>query len=159
MQKIIQRETIPMRNFKEEYQRWLDSPALSEAEWQELKAIENDEKEIEARFFEPLSFGTAGLRGTLATGLRNMNIHVVRHATQAFANVIKAEGEEAVARGISIAYDCRINSDVFAREAACVMAARSAPAAASAASNAFSMRSRSRSRSSVAMRGSLSIRT
>ena len=112
-----------MRNFKEEYQRWLDSPALSEAEWQELKAIENDEKEIESRFFEPLSFGTAGLRGTLATGLRNMNIHVVRHATQAFANVIKAEGEEAVARGISIAYDCRINSDVFAREAACVMAA------------------------------------
>ena len=112
-----------MRTFKEEYLRWLDSPALSEAEWQELKSIEGDEKEIESRFFEPLSFGTAGLRGTLATGLRNMNIHVVRHATQAFANVIKAEGEEAVARGISIAYDCRINSDVFAREAACVMAA------------------------------------
>ena len=83
------------RSYKEEYQHWLDSPALSEAEWQELKAIENDEKEIESRFFEPLSFGTAGLRGTLATGLRNMNIHVVRHATQAFANVIKAEGEEA----------------------------------------------------------------
>ncbi len=112
-----------MRNFKEEYQRWLNSPALSEAEWQELKSIETDEKEIEARFFEPLSFGTAGLRGTMAVGLRNMNVHVVRHATQAFANVIKAEGAEAVAKGISIAYDCRNNSELFAREAACVMAA------------------------------------
>ncbi len=112
-----------MRTFKEEYQRWLDSPALSEAEWQELKAIENDEHEIESRFFEPLSFGTAGLRGVMAVGLHNMNVHIIRHATQAFANVIKAEGEEAVAKGVAIAYDCRNNSETFAREAACVMAA------------------------------------
>ena len=112
-----------MRTYKEEYQRWLDSPALSEAEWQELKAIENDDHEIESRFFEPLAFGTAGLRGTMATGLHNMNVHIIRHATQAFANVIKAEGEEAVAKGIAIAYDCRNNSERFAREAACVMAA------------------------------------
>ena len=112
-----------MRTYKEEYQRWLDSPALSEAEWQELKAIENDEHEIESRFFAPLAFGTAGLRGTMATGLHHMNVHVIRHATQAFANVIKAEGEEAVQKGVAIAYDCRNNSERFAREAACVMAA------------------------------------
>ena len=43
-----------MRTYKEEYQRWMDSPALSEAEWQELKSIENDDKEIESRFFAPL---------------------------------------------------------------------------------------------------------
>ena len=110
-------------NYMAEYQKWLDSGVLTEEEQAELLAIKDDPKEIESRFYGPLEFGTAGLRGTLATGLRNMNIHVVRHATQAFANVIKAEGEEAVARGISIAYDCRINSDVFAREAACVMAA------------------------------------
>ena len=42
-------------NYKEEYQRWLDSPALSTAEWEELKAIENNDKEIESRFFAPLS--------------------------------------------------------------------------------------------------------
>ena len=112
-----------MKTFKEEYQRWLDSPALSEAEWQELKAIENDEKEIESRFFAPLEFGTAGLRGVMAVGLNRMNVHIIRHATQAFANVIKAEGEEACEKGVAIAYDCRINSEVFAREAAGVMAA------------------------------------
>ena len=82
-----------MRNFKEEYQRWLDSPALSDAEWKELDAIREDEKEIESRFFAPLEFGTAGLRGTMKVGLHHMNVHVIRWATQAFANVIAAEGK------------------------------------------------------------------
>ena len=44
-----------MRNFKEEYQRWLDSPALSDAEWKELDAIRDDEKEIEAASSPPWS--------------------------------------------------------------------------------------------------------
>lgn len=112
-----------MKNYKEEYQRWLDSPALGEAEWEELNAISGDEKEIESRFFAPLEFGTAGLRGTMKVGLHHMNVHVIRHATQAFANVISAEGEEAKRKGIAICFDCRHNSDVFAKEAACVMAA------------------------------------
>ena len=112
-----------MRNYKDEYQLWLDSPALSEAEWAELNSIADDEKEIESRFFAPLEFGTAGLRGTMKLGLHQMNVHVIRHATQAFANVIKAEGAEAMSKGIAICFDCRNNSELFAREAACVMAA------------------------------------
>jgi len=112
-----------MRTYKEEYQHWLDSPALSEAEWQELHAIENDENEIRERFYAPLEFGTAGLRGTMKLGLHQMNIHVIRHVTQAFANVICAEGDEAMRKGIAIDFDCRNNSDIFAREAACIMAA------------------------------------
>ncbi len=112
-----------MRNYKEEYQHWLDSPSLTEQEWAELDAIRDDEKEIENRFYAPLSFGTAGLRGTMKVGLHHMNIHIIRHATQAFADVIAAEGEEAKSKGIAIAYDCRNNGTDFAREAACVMAA------------------------------------
>ena len=112
-----------MRNYKEEYRRWLDSPALTEEEWKELDAISGDEKEIESRFFAPLEFGTAGLRGTMKVGLHHMNIHVIRHATQAFANVIAAEGEEAMRKGVAIDHDCRLNGRDFAVEAACVMAA------------------------------------
>ena len=112
-----------MRNYKEEYEHWLDSPALSEQEWAELNAIHDDDKEIENRFFAPLEFGTAGLRGTMKVGLHNMNIHIIRHATQAFANVIAADGEEAMKKGIAIAHDCRLNGELFAKEAACVMAA------------------------------------
>ena len=112
-----------MRNYKEEYQRWLDSPALTEEEWREIDAISGDEKEIESRFFAPLEFGTAGLRGTMKVGLHHMNVHVIRHATQAFANVIIAEGEEAMRKGVAIDHDCRLNGRDFAVEAACVMAA------------------------------------
>ena len=112
-----------MTTYRAEYEKWLDCPALSETEWKELHDIRRDDKEIESRFFAPLEFGTAGLRGTMKLGLHHMNVHVIRHATQAFANVVAAEGPEAMARGVVVCYDCRINSDLFAREAACVMAA------------------------------------
>ena len=112
-----------MRSYKEEYQYWLDSPALDEEEWKELSAIADDEKEIESRFYAPLEFGTAGLRGIMATGLNRMNVHVIRWATQAFAEVVKAEGEEAMKKGVVVCYDCRLNSARFAHEAAGVMAA------------------------------------
>ena len=109
-------------NYRQEYEKWLASPALSEEERAELKAIANDEKEIENRFYGPLEFGTAGLRGTMYVGLHNMNRHVIRWATQGFANVIRAEGEAAMQKGVSICMDCRNHSTEFAREAACVMA-------------------------------------
>ena len=114
-------------DYKQAYEQWLNSPALSEAEKAELAAIAGDEKEIESRFFSQLEFGTAGLRGTMGVGLYRMNIHVIRHATQAFANVILNEGPEAVKKGVAICFDCRNNSDVFAREAACIMAAAGIP--------------------------------
>ena len=80
-------------DFMQEYEKWLHSPALSPEEHAELEAIKDDPKEIESRFFGPLEFGTAGLRGTMYTGLHNMNIHVIRWATQGFADVIASEGE------------------------------------------------------------------
>ena len=110
-------------SFMNTYQAWLDNPALSAEEKAELRAIADDPKEIESRFFDQLSFGTAGLRGTMCTGLHQMNIHVVRHTTQAFAEVVKAEGTDACQQGVAICFDCRNQSDLFAREAACVMAA------------------------------------
>ena len=114
-------------SYHDTYEQWLASPALSAAEKAELDSIRSDEKEIESRFFDQLSFGTAGLRGTMGVGLYRMNVHVIRHATQAFAQVILEEGPEAVARGVAICFDCRNNSDLFAREAACVMAANGIP--------------------------------
>ena len=114
-------------DYKQAYECWLNSPALSAAEKAELAAIAGDEKEMESRFFSQLEFGTAGLRGTMGVGLYRMNVHVIRHATQAFARVILDEGAEAAARGVAICFDCRNNSDLFAREAACIMAAAGIP--------------------------------
>jgi phosphoglucomutase len=110
-------------DFMKEYEKWLASPALSAEEHAELESIRNDPKEIEARFYGPLEFGTAGLRGTMAVGLHNMNAHVIRWATQGFCSVIAAEGEEGKRRGVAIDMDCRNHSMEFARAAAEVCAA------------------------------------
>lgn len=110
-------------DFMKEFEKWLASPALSGEERAELEAIKNDPKEIEARFYGPLEFGTAGLRGTMAVGLHNMNIHVIRWATQGFADVIAAEGQAGKDRGVAICMDCRNHSMEFARAAAEVCAA------------------------------------
>ncbi len=112
-----------MSNYMAEYRHWIDSPSLAESEWQELDDIKNDEKEIESRFYAPLEFGTAGLRGIMGLGINRMNKHVVKHATQAFAELICEKGQEAMDRGVVICYDCRTGSEEFSRSAASVMAA------------------------------------
>ena len=109
--------------YQQEYEKWLQSGVLTAAELEELKAIAGDEKEIESRFYGPLEFGTAGLRGTMKMGLHQMNVYVIRWATQGFANVICAEGEDAKKRGVAICMDCRNHSMEFARAAAEVCAA------------------------------------
>lgn len=114
-------------SYQQSYEQWLASPALTPEEQAELQALAGNEKELEDRFFGPLEFGTAGLRGVMGIGLHRMNLYVIRHATQAFAQVILAEGAEAAARGIAICYDCRNHSQEFAREAACVMATNGIP--------------------------------
>ena len=109
--------------YQQEYEKWLQSGVLTAAELDELKSIAGDEKEIESRFYGPLEFGTAGLRGTMKMGLHQMNVYVIRWATQGFANVICAEGEDAKKRGVAICMDCRNHSMEFARAAAEVCAA------------------------------------
>ena len=109
-------------DYMEQYKKWLDSPALSQAERLELEQLADDRKEIESRFFAPLEFGTAGLRGVMGMGLRRMNIYTVRQATQGLAELIKSNGAEACRRGAAICNDCRNMSREFAEEAARVLA-------------------------------------
>lgn len=108
--------------YKQEYERWLGAKVLSDEERHELELIREDEKEIENRFYAPLSFGTAGLRGVLGAGINRMNIHTVQQATQGIANLICGLGKAACERGVAICMDCRIMSKEFAKEAACVLA-------------------------------------
>jgi len=106
--------------YMDEYKRWLaadlEDPALTE----ELQKIEGQEEEIKDRFAVSLKFGTAGLRGVLGAGSNRMNIYVVRQATQGLANWVKTQGGTQT---VAISYDSRINSDVFAKTAAGVLAA------------------------------------
>ena len=110
-------------NYMAEYERWLASPALTDKERAELEAIRRDEDAIKDRFFAPLSFGTAGLRGVLGVGLYRMNRFTVGAATQGLANLIVQNGPQACERGVAIAYDSRHFSPEFAQLAACILAA------------------------------------
>ena len=110
-------------DYRREYEKWLASPALTAEERAELEAIRNDEQEIKERFYAPLAFGTAGLRGTMKLGLHQMNRFIINWATQGFAEVIGKEGEDAKRRGVAICMDCRNHGYEFAKAAACVMAA------------------------------------
>ncbi|MBQ8940419.1 MAG: phospho-sugar mutase [Firmicutes bacterium] len=109
-------------DFMENYKLWLEDDYFDEATKAELKAIENDPKEIEERFYKNLEFGTGGLRGIIGAGTNRMNIYTVSKATQGFANYIKKQGEDAVKKGVVIAYDSRNFSPEFAEITARVLA-------------------------------------
>ena len=110
-------------DYMSEYKRWLDCSALSADEHAELAAVADNQEEIESRFFAPLSFGTAGLRGVLGVGLNRMNRFTVGQAAQGLANLIVSNGQAAMDRGVAIAYDSRHFSAEFAKQSACIMAA------------------------------------
>lgn len=108
-------------DYKELYNEWLSNPYFDEATKAELKAISDNEKEIEDRFYTELEFGTAGLRGVIGAGVNRMNIYTVRKATQGLANyILKVGGQE---KGVAIAYDSRRMSPEFADEAALCLGA------------------------------------
>ncbi len=106
--------------YMDDYKRWLEADLEDAALKAELEAIDGKEEEIKDRFAVSLAFGTAGLRGVLGAGSNRMNIYVVRQATQGLANWVKTQGGNQL---VAISYDSRINSDVFAKNAAQVLAA------------------------------------
>ena len=106
--------------YLEDYKRWAAAELEDLNLTRELKEIAGDDEQIKDRFAVALKFGTAGLRGVLGAGTNRMNIYVVRQATQGLANWVKTQGGS---QSVAISYDSRINSDVFAKTAACVLAA------------------------------------
>ena len=107
--------------YKETYERWLSSPVVDDKTKAELKAISDNEKEIEERFYRELEFGTAGMRGVLGAGTNRMNIYNVRRASQGVAKYVNSRGADAAKAGVLIGYDTRHFSRTFAEETAKVL--------------------------------------
>lgn len=110
-----------MLDYKAEFLRWKEYEGLDADVRKALEAMENDEDEIKMWFSSDIAFGTAGLRGVMTAGTNAMNVYTVGRATQGLANLIK--DEKAAERGVVIAYDCRNNSELFAKVSAEVLAA------------------------------------
>ena len=104
--------------WKSTYEKWASFPNLDEELRNSLEAIKQDEAKLEEAFYKNLEFGTGGMRGEIGVGTNRMNVYTVRKATQGLANYIKNVGEEAIKRGVVIAYDSRHKSPEFSLEAA-----------------------------------------
>lgn len=102
------------------YKLWCEK-AVDDPDLQtELKSIEGDEAAIQDRFYRDLEFGTGGLRGVIGAGAYRLNVYTIRRATQGLADYVNGAFEND---SVAIAYDSRIKSDKFAKEAAAVLAA------------------------------------
>lgn len=101
--------------YKSIYNRWLESPHLSDSEKQLLADMSDEE--IHESFYKGLSFGTAGMRGIMGLGINRINKYTVRMAAKGMAETL-GKGTK-----VAIAYDTRNNSKDFAQEAARVLAA------------------------------------
>ncbi len=110
-----------MSNYKEELNRWLESPNVCEETKKQLLSYSDEEAGVAMNGY--MQFGTAGLRAKMGAGSALMNNYTVAHATAGLAMLIRSLGEDAMSRGVAIAYDSRNNSDTFSRRAAEVLSA------------------------------------
>ena len=109
-----------MNDVKELYELWLEGTKDNKELHDELLAIKGNDDEILDRFYRNLEFGTAGLRGVLGAGTNRMNTYTVCQATQGLADYLNGKYENP---SVAVGYDSRINSDVFSKECAEVLAA------------------------------------
>jgi phosphoglucomutase len=104
--------------------QWL-TPAFDEQTRKDVQAMIDDEDKtnlIES-FYKDLEFGTGGLRGIMGAGSNRMNIYTVGMATQGFANYLKKNFKDKEQISTVVCYDCRNNSDVFAKKVADIFSA------------------------------------
>ncbi len=113
--------SIVMNDYMKEYEKWMGMENLHSDLKKELESIKGDEAQIQDRFYQDLSFGTAGLRGILGAGTNRMNTYVVGRATRALGKVMEKQGTEYAKKGVAIAYDCRIMSPEFADMCALIL--------------------------------------
>ena len=107
----------------EKAEKWLTDRYDEETRAAVRNMIDNDPDELIESFYKDLEFGTGGLRGVMGAGTNRMNRYTVGMATQGLANYIKKVYPEEKELRVAISYDCRINSEYFARVTADVFSA------------------------------------
>ncbi|HAT54487.1 MAG TPA: phosphoglucomutase, partial [Lactobacillus sp.] len=108
-------------DWKESYQVWEQQENLETSLKTELTALKGNDDALEDAFYQPMSFGTAGMRGVMGPGINRMNIYTVRQATEGLATYMDTLGDAAKKRGVAISFDSRHHSTEFAHEAAAVL--------------------------------------
>ena len=111
----------------ERYNEWLTNLSENDPLRKELLSIKDDDDEINERFGEEMTFGTAGLRGKLGAGTGYMNRVIIERVTKALSNCIidefvkKGNEDERERPSCVIAYDPRHYSKDFASLSASIL--------------------------------------
>ncbi|MFD1315614.1 phospho-sugar mutase [Namhaeicola litoreus] len=84
--------------------------------------IDNKPSELMDRFYKDLEFGTGGMRGTMGAGTNRINKYTLGKNTQGLSNYLLEHSKKDQPK-VVIAYDCRNNSELFAKEVANVFSA------------------------------------
>ncbi|MCR4764734.1 MAG: phospho-sugar mutase [Bacteroidaceae bacterium] len=113
-----------IKQVTERAQQWLTPAYDAETQAEVKRMLDNPDKtELIECFYRDLEFGTGGLRGIMGAGTNRMNIYVVGAATQGFANYLKKNFKDREQISVAIGYDCRNNSDLFAKISADIFSA------------------------------------
>lgn len=108
-------------SWQDTYNTWKNQATLETSLKQELAGMADDDAALEDAFYEPMEFGTAGMRGVLGPGINRMNIYTVRQATEGLARFMDTLPAEVKERGVAISFDSRHHSEDFAHESARVL--------------------------------------
>jgi len=101
---------------------WL-SGTFDKSTQNEIKdLIDNNPTELMDRFYKDLEFGTGGMRGTMGAGTNRINKYTLGKNTQGLSNYLLQHSTKKQPK-VVIAYDCRNNSELFAKEVANVFSA------------------------------------
>jgi len=110
-------------NIIDKAQIWTKDP-FDQATQNEIKALiaSNNTDQLTDRFYKDLEFGTGGMRGIMGAGTNRMNKYTYGKATQGLVNYMKQSFPDKTLQ-VAIGYDCRHDSDTFAKLVADVLTA------------------------------------
>lgn len=111
-----------MENIINKAKKWLDESFDAETRKEVQRMIDNDHALLTESFYKDLEFGTGGLRGIMGVGSNRMNKYTVGMATQGLSNYLIKNFPNTKIK-CAIAFDCRNNSDYFAKISASVLSA------------------------------------
>ncbi len=101
---------------------WLTDTFDKETQQEIKNLIENNPKQLTERFYKNLEFGTGGMRGVMGAGTNRINKYTLGKATQGLANYLRKTYPDKKLK-VAIAFDCRHNSQSFAKLVANVFSA------------------------------------
>jgi phosphomannomutase len=111
---------MSLSEIEKKAEKWSNDPFSKETR-EKVKELYNNKKLLEDCFYKDLEFGTGGMRGIMGVGTNRINKYTLGKNTQGICNYLNKteKGEIKVA----IAFDCRNNSESFAKIVADVFSA------------------------------------